>query len=145
MVTVGESAAETIHATCVAIGGRGVLIEGPSGSGKSDLALRLIDRGATLVSDDYTEVSAHGASAFATSPPTIAGKIEVRGLGIVTMPHLDTVVLALVVRLTRDVMRMPEAQSCRIAGVDIPYLELAAHEASAPLKVELALTGRVMK
>jgi serine kinase of HPr protein (carbohydrate metabolism regulator) len=75
----------TIHATCVAIGGQGVLIMGPSGIGKSDLALRLIDRGATLVSDDYTEIELVEGALTGRPPATIAGKIEVRGVGIVTM------------------------------------------------------------
>lgn len=139
------SRSETLHATCVAIAGRAILIEGASGSGKSDLALRLIDRGALLVSDDYTEVRRTDGFVSATAPPTIAGKIEVHGLGIVAMPHLQTAPVALVVRLTSDVARMPESGRRRIAGLDIARLDLLPHEASAPLKVELALAGRVIE
>ena len=72
---------ETLHASTVSIKGRAVLIEGPSGSGKSDLALRLIDRGATLVSDDYTIVRRIDGNLIASAPPNIAGLCEVRGCG----------------------------------------------------------------
>src|ERR671921_1688971 len=77
--------AETVHASTVAVDGRAVLIMGPSGSGKSDLALRLLDRGFTLVSDDQTIVRREGERLIASAPPTIAGKLEIRGIGIVEM------------------------------------------------------------
>ena len=87
MSQVGPAAprlsAETIHASTVAIGSRAVLITGPSGCGKSDLALRLLDRGFELVSDDQTIVKRDGDRLVATAPPNIAGKLEVRGIGIV--------------------------------------------------------------
>src|SRR5687768_12453001 len=76
---------ETIHASCVVIGNSAVLLHGASGSGKSDLALRLIDRGAALVSDDYTLLKRVGDRLVASAPPTIAGRIEVRGIGVVEM------------------------------------------------------------
>ena len=79
---------ETHHASTVAVDGRAVLITGPSGSGKSDLALRLLDRGFTLVSDDQTIVRREGNKLIASAPPNIAGKLEIRGVGIVEM---DTV------------------------------------------------------
>lgn len=133
-------APETLHATCVAIGGRAVLIEGLSGSGKSDLALRLIDRGATLVSDDYTVVQRIDDRLIASAPATIAGRIEVRGLGIVAMPHVDDQPVALIVGLGEPVARLPEEGLSRsIAGVAVPRVTLAGTEASAPIKVELAL------
>ena len=129
-----------IHATTVAIDGRGVMLIGPSGSGKSDLALRLIDRGAQLVSDDYSEVRAAGGVLRATAPATIAGKIEVRGLGIVAMPYIPDIAVALVVRLGGTVARMPEpGESIEIAGIAVPVVALDAFAASAPIKVELAL------
>ena len=74
--------AETVHASTVALDGRAVLISGPSGSGKSDLALRLLDRGFALVSDDQTVVKKQGDALLASAPPSIAGKMEVRGIGI---------------------------------------------------------------
>ncbi len=130
---------ETIHATAVAINGLGVLLCGRSGAGKSDLALRLIDRGAVLVSDDYTLVEAAGAAVRASPPATIAGKIEIRGIGIVAMPHAPCAPVDLVVMLDEAVDRMPCPDTITIAGVAIRLLRLAALEASAPIKVELAI------
>lgn len=134
---------ETLHVSCVAIGERAVLIEGRSGAGKSDLALRLIDRGARLVSDDYTLVVRDRQALLATAPATIAGKIEVRGIGIVTMPHVERVAVALLVELRDDIERMPLDMPVRsIAGVKVPVIAIEGHYASAPIKVELALAAR---
>jgi serine kinase of HPr protein (carbohydrate metabolism regulator) len=131
---------ETLHASCVAIGGRAVLIEGLSGSGKSDLALRLIDRGAVLVSDDYTVVRRDGTQARAAPGPNIDGTIEVRGVGLVRMPHSSDVPIAMIVSLNADVERLPDAPMTRsIAGIAVPVVPVAPFEASAPIKVELAL------
>ena len=137
MTTVSS---ETLHASCVAIDGRAVLIEGRSGSGKSDLALRLIDRGARLVSDDYTVLIRERDRLLAQPPATIAGRIEVRGIGIVEMLHSERVPVALVVTLADQVERLPEERDVRkIAGIALPEIALVAHEASAPIKVALAL------
>jgi HPr kinase/phosphorylase len=131
-----------VHATTVAVGSHGVMLIGPSGSGKSDLALRLIDRGARLVSDDYSEVRAAADGVHVAPPATIAGKIEVRGLGIRTMPYITDIVVALVIRLGGAAARMPEpGESMLMAGVAVPLVALNAFEASAPIKVELALEG----
>jgi serine kinase of HPr protein (carbohydrate metabolism regulator) len=132
---------EAVHASCVAIGGRAVLISGPSGSGKSDLALRLIDRGAVLVSDDYTMLEARGGALLASPPKTIAGRIEVRGVGIVERPYEAAVPVALLIDLARPLERMPEPASVMIAGAAVPAIGLSALEASAPIKVEAALTS----
>lgn len=127
-----------IHAGCVAMRGVGVLIAGPSGSGKSDLALRLIDRGAVLVSDDYTLLHVEGGELHATAPATIAGRIEVRGIGIVDRPTLARVPVALFIEAgTPD--RMPEPATRVIAGIAIPAYRLALLEASAPAKIDLML------
>ena len=131
---------ETVRGTSVAIAGRGVLLRGESGSGKSDLALRLIDRGAVLVSDDYTEVCLRDGRLLARSPATIAGKIEVRGVGIVTLPAAMNVPLCLLVDLERTPERLPDGPvPAEVANTVIPAVALAALEASAPLKVEAAL------
>lgn len=132
---------ETLHATCVAIGARGVLLTGPSGAGKSDLALRLIDRGAELVSDDGTVVAARGGRLHATAGPNLAGRIEVRGLGILDWPARAEAPLALVVALGAAVPRMAEEQLPlrMIDGLALPVLALSAFEASAPVKVEQGL------
>lgn len=132
-----------IHASCVAIDGRAVLIEGPSGCGKSDLALRLIDRGAGLVSDDYTELTVESDRLIARAPDTIAGRIEVRGLGIVDLPPAPPSPVALLVR-SGTPERMPEPQSCAMAGVTVPMIILSLLEPSAPIKVELALKSLVL-
>ena len=131
---------ETIHASCVARGGRGILIAGRSGSGKSDLALRLLDRGAVLVSDDYTAVRAKDGALIASAPANIAGKMEVRGVGIVDAATADAVPVAFFVDLDATVERLPEPDAAKvIAGIAIPLMALGSLEASAPIKVELAL------
>jgi serine kinase of HPr protein (carbohydrate metabolism regulator) len=130
---------ETVHASCVAIDGRAVLIAGASGCGKSDLALRLIDRGAGLVSDDYTALETLGATLLASPPATIAGRIEVRGVGIVERPHVARIPVALLIDLDRPPERMPEPATVQLGGISIPAIGLSALEASAPIKVEAAL------
>lgn len=131
---------ETLHASCVSIEGRAVLIEGRSGTGKSDLALRLIDRGAVLVSDDYTVLTRRDGTLVAAPPATIAGKMEVRGLGLIEVDHARDIPVGLVVVADNDPVRMPEAQASRaIAGVVLPELRLSLLEPSAPIKVERAL------
>ena len=132
--------AETVHASTVAIDGRAVLITGPSGSGKSDLALRLLDRGFSLVSDDQTVVKRDGDRLLASSPPTIAGKLEIRGLGIIDMERTVDAPVALIVELTSDIQRLPDDSRERpILGVNLPLISIDAMTASAPSKVALAL------
>ena len=131
---------ETLHASCVVKEGRAVLISGRSGSGKSDLALRLIDRGASLVSDDYTIVRRIGGKLLASAPPNIAGKLEIRGIGIVDLPASGDAPVCMVVDLNREVERMPAAAGPMvIAGVSVPVVAFNGLEASAPMKVEVAL------
>ena len=110
-----------VHGTCIRVGraGRtlgapanaGVLILGKSGAGKSDLALRLIALGATLVADDRTDLAVLRGRLVASAPKTIAGLLEVRGVGIVKMPHAQRVAISLVVELTRKVVRLPERET----------------------------------
>lgn len=131
---------ETAHASSVAMDGRAVLITGPSGSGKSDLSLRLLDRGFILVSDDQTIVRRDGNRLIATPPANIAGKLEVRGIGIVEMAHAADVPVALLVELTSDIQRLPDDSRERpVLGVSIPLVSVDALTASAPSKVALAL------
>lgn len=134
------AAPELLHATAVAINGAGVLITGPSGSGKSDLALRLIDRGAVLISDDGVLLDTAEPLLLLRTAPNIAGMIEMRGIGIVKMPFTDSVPLVLAVRLDEHSERMPpKSQTMDIAGAAIRFIALSAFEASAPLKIEQAL------
>ena len=138
--------AETVHASTVAMDGRAVLITGPSGSGKSDLALRLLERGFTLVSDDRTIVRKDGERLVASAPPTIAGKLEVRGVGIVDMETMADVPVALIVELTSDIQRLPDDSRDRfLLGVGIPLVTIDALTASAPSKVALALDRMGLK
>lgn len=131
---------ETVHATTIAIGGQAVLLQGPSGSGKSDLALRLIDRGAVLVSDDYTLLVRDGARLKARAPATIAGRLEVRHVGLVSLPFEDDVPVALAVQLGETPERLPDHSArAHFAGIAVPAAILIATEASAPIKVELLL------
>ncbi|MDE2042405.1 MAG: HPr kinase/phosphatase C-terminal domain-containing protein, partial [Alphaproteobacteria bacterium] len=95
-----------IHATTICIGSTGVILTGRSGCGKSDLALRMIDRGAQLVSDDYTELSVTGDRLLAKPPQKLAGLIELRGVGIIKMPYIDRVCVGLCVELDNLVERM---------------------------------------
>jgi serine kinase of HPr protein (carbohydrate metabolism regulator) len=129
-----------LHATCVAIDGRAFLLMGESGAGKSDLALRLIDRGALLISDDYTDCKLRDGQLFAYPPLTIAGKMEVRYIGVVSMPHVHDVPVALAIRLDDKPQRMPDqTTNIDILGVSLPVFALNAFEGSAPIKTELAL------
>ncbi|GAA4775931.1 HPr kinase/phosphatase C-terminal domain-containing protein [Stakelama sediminis] len=138
-----ELSSESVHGSCVAINGEAVLIEGPSGSGKSDLALRLIDRGAILVSDDYTFVQRHKGALQASAPATIKGQMEVRGLGIVPFNSIDSAPLALIVSISNQPDRLPlEVRHRRLCGMEVPLIQLPALEPSAPIKVELALKHR---
>ena len=130
-----------IHGTSVALGGDGILLQGPSGSGKSDLALRLIDGGARLVADDQTELSLLQGELRLSAPAAIAGRIEVRGIGILSVPTVASVPLRLVVALVPpgQVERLPERQFCTLLGRSVPLVALAPFEASAPAKIRLAV------
>ena len=127
-----------LHASAVAIDGRGVLILGASGSGKSSLALRLIDRGATLIADDQVALRARDGRLHADALAPIYGKLEVRGVGIVDCDAVAAPI-ALAVDLERTPERLPEPWATSIDGVEVPTLALAPFDADAPIKVELAL------
>ena len=131
---------ENLHASAVAVDGRAVLISGPSGSGKSDLALRLLDRGFTLVSDDRTIVRREDGKLVASAPERIKGKLEIRGIGIVDMEAVADMPVAVVVELTGQIQRLPDDDRERlILGTPIPLISVDAMTASAPSKVALAL------
>ena len=137
---------ETVHASTVAMDGRAVLISGPSGSGKSDLTLRLLDRGFTLVSDDQTIVRREDDRLIASPPTNIAGKLEIYGIGIVEMDHVADVPVTLLVELTSEIQRMPDDSRERpILGVSLPLVSIDAMAGSAPSKVALALDRMGLK
>ncbi len=135
-----------IHATCVAIGGKGVLLLGPSGAGKSDLALRLIGRGAKLVADDRCELVVVRGVLTASAPKTIAGLLEVRGVGLVEYPYSPRAAIALAVDLSAAIERLPGPRDfVPPAALKLrqsarpPLIALNAFEASAADKIVAAL------
>lgn len=143
---------ETVHATAIALAGRGVLIRGPSGSGKSDLALRCLALPVShlspdqfqLIADDRVVLRRATGGIELTCPPAIAGQLEVRGIGIVNVPSASAARLALVADLvpqTRAIERMPEPAAVDILGHRVLGIKLHAFEASAPLKLLLAMTS----
>lgn len=135
-----EGAIIQVHATSVELAGTAVLLRGPSGSGKSDLALRLIDGGARLVADDYTEIKLRDGRLVASVPAATAGLLEVRGLGIVQVPNVAEAWLRLVVDLVPpdEVERLPEKAHMAYLGVELPLLALAPFESATPAKLRLA-------
>ena len=129
-----------VHGTCVCIGEAGVLLLGPSGSGKSDLALRLIDGGAHLVADDQVQIEAASGALLASPPPNLPRALEVRGLGLVRVPMAPRVLLALAIDLDPNgvMERLPEPERWHAAGLTLPLVRMSAFTASAAAKVRLA-------
>jgi serine kinase of HPr protein (carbohydrate metabolism regulator) len=130
-----------VHATTILVDDVGVLLRGPSGSGKSDLALRMIDRGARLVADDQTELRCSEGTLVASAPANLAGLIEVRGIGIVRLPAVASARLGLVVDLVRfeEVERLPEINRLELLGISLPWCRLPAFAASTSAKIRLAV------
>ncbi|MGI8944059.1 MAG: HPr kinase/phosphorylase [Qipengyuania sp.] len=126
------------NVTCVAVGGRAIMIEGPPGSGKSSLALALLDRGAALVGDDGIELEQSEGLLMAAPPPTIAGKLEVRGVGIVERPSQHAPV-ALILSLDAQAPRTPELAIREVLGNAIPALAFRPGDANQAIRAELAL------
>ena len=145
----GSRSEMIVHGTCVALGTNAALIRGSSGDGKSDLALRFLSLPqdaageAKLVADDQVCLSAKSESLTATPPTNLAGLLEVRGLGILQIPFISAARVVVVCDLVdrRDVPRMPPDpwDQATLAGIAVPVLKLAAFEASAPLKLKLAI------
>lgn len=144
-----------LHATGVFFEGKGIILMGPSGVGKSDLALRLMARGAELVGDDYLEVTRQKMSCSATAPAkeglmmcgaaNIAGKIEVRAVGILDVPYREHAPVDMIFQLVpatdrESLARLPEEQTYILEDMAVPCLDLYSFEASAPEKISAALT-----
>jgi HPr kinase/phosphorylase len=132
--------AGTIHGTCIAFGDIGVLLRGPSGSGKSDLALRLIDVGAILVADDRVMLSAEDGRLSACAPPALAGLLEVRGVGLVELPYASDIDIALIADLVSAgaVDRLPESGWSAYLETRIRSIALAPFEQTAVAKLRIA-------
>lgn len=118
-----------VHATTVALSGRALLISGPSGSGKSDMALHLMAFGAALVADDQTLLQLKGTQVIASCPPSIAGRIEARGLGLLQAAPADPTPIAAILDLaTPERDRLPPFRETILLGQTIPLL----HKAETP-------------
>ena len=129
------------QASCVAIGDRALLIEGPPGSGKSSLALALIDRGAVLVGDDSVLLSVRDGRLHAAPHPATCGLLEVRNLGLLDMPVQAEAPVCLVVTLDRQAPRfIDQADQAIRAGVAVPQILLWPQSPVLALRAELALT-----
>lgn len=115
------------------------MLFGPSGAGKSDLALRLIDEGAALVSDDYTELALHAGMLLARAPVTIRGRMEVRGIGVVPLEPVDDVPVFLAVDLEPPGERMPAPAFRTLLEIAVPSVAIDPRAPSASAKVRLAL------
>jgi HPr kinase/phosphorylase len=129
----------TIHATCVALGDTGILLRGRSGSGKSDLALRLIDGGALLVADDRVALSLETGRVVARPPAALAGYLEIRGVGPMPVPSVAAATVSLVVDLAdrTTIERLPVPRSCAYLGVILPLAALDPFEISAAAKLRM--------
>jgi hypothetical protein len=136
---------ETVHGTAVLAGASGVLIRGASGAGKSSLAALMIERGARLVSDDRVHLSACHGRILAAAPASIAGRLELRGRGIVAVRHERTALIRLVVDIVggAGIERMPEpdALACELLGVSLPRQPVAGSAAEALPLVRRALAA----
>jgi serine kinase of HPr protein (carbohydrate metabolism regulator) len=128
------------QATCVAISGKALLIEGPPSSGKSSLALALIDRGAVLIGDDGVMLAPQGDRLVARPHPNTLGLLEVRGLGLLPFATMEEALVTLVLRLDAAAPRFIEAaQNITLGGVTLPLIQLWPDAPALPLRAELAL------
>lgn len=132
-----------LHASCVAFGDKGVLLLGDSGSGKSDLALRLIHDGGQLVADDQVDVRKAAGGLYAEPPEVLRGMLEVRGIGVLRMEHCPLVQVALVIKLVarEAVERLPDEAFFDCLGLQVPLLSLHAFDSSTGAKIRLMLNA----
>ena len=135
-----------VHATAIAIDRAGVLLLGASGSGKSDLALRLIDAGARLIADDQVILSRVGEKLIANAPTTLAGRIEARGIGILTLDggrlwRKMPIVMAVDLVEPDRIERLPENATRDFLGIAVKLIRLTPFEASAVAKLRFAVTA----
>ena len=134
-----------VHSTCVAFEDQAILLQGASGCGKSDLALRLMDQGWHLVADDYTELTREDdGQLYARPPDTLKGLIEVRGIGLIHVPYKDHVRVVAVFNLQdiNHIERLPKPAHLTLEGLDVPLYTLHGLDASAPAKIRLTLKAQ---
>jgi HPr kinase/phosphorylase len=146
-----------LHGACVSVGGKGVLILGPPGAGKSDLALKLIDQPgyglsskltrSELVADDQVVIARRGKKLAASAPPALGGKLEIRGLGIVDVKAKPKVMLTLVVKLQAHahIERMPDSSTFEILGISLPVVEIDGATTSAMARLRAAVNWLVKR
>lgn len=129
-----------IHSTSVVLDDNGILITGDSGSGKSDLALRLIDSGATLISDDITYCEKKIDHIFLSCPSQTKGLLEVREVGIITVPFVEQIKLRMIVKLmNKELERLPTNKFSKLLGINIPLLTINGKNTSSVIKVKVKL------
>lgn len=131
-----------LHASCVALNGQGILLAGAPGSGKSAMALQLIQAGAELVADDQTVLSLHEGLLTAAPPPTTAGLMEVRYVGLLHLPFRPAVPVVLFVDLVAEpseLERLPEPDRLFLLDQPVRRLRLPSYESATPAKIRAAL------
>lgn len=131
---------QPVHATSVVFCGRGLLIRGASGVGKSDLAIRIMDAGGSLVSDDRTDIAVKDGVLIASAPEAIRGMIELRGVGLLRVPFIKAVRLDAVIECVEgEIERLPEPAFERFHDVSLPVYRIRPREASAVAKIRAIL------
>ena len=129
-----------VHSTSVVIEDAGVMITGKSGFGKSDLALRLIDSGATLISDDVTICEKIGDSIFLFPPNETKGLLEVREIGIMTVPYIENIKLSLLVELVEtEIDRLPQKSFAKLLNIKIKKIKIQGRNSSSVAKIKLKI------
>ena len=132
---------DQFYATAVTYCGFGVLIRGPSGSGKSDLALRLIDDGAGLIADDQVVIKSVGRKLFLSPPDSLPGLIEVRGIGVIKIAYVRDIRLCLIIELdpSNEIQRIPTIEEELIKNIPVPVISMDAFESSVLAKIKIIL------
>ena len=132
---------DQFYATAVIYCGFGILIRGPSGSGKSDLALRLIDDGADLIADDQVVIKAVGQELYLSPPDSLSGLIEVRGVGVIKIEYFRDIRLCLIVELDprNEIQRIPKIKEELIKKIPVPVINMYAFESSVLAKIKIIL------
>jgi serine kinase of HPr protein (carbohydrate metabolism regulator) len=145
-----ENPSQKIHATCISVEGTGLLFRGPSGSGKSDLALRMMEHNSQLIADDWVDLTLQGDVLIAQAPIRLKGLLEVRGVGIIEVPYGISIRVLGVIDLvdSNKIQRLPVHQTAILLGVKIPIYQINPWEISAIAKVQLVrdlISGSIIR